>query len=99
MSRNLQLQRLASLLSILIVLTFSNSGHTEALQRVSVQLLWKHQFEFAAFYAAQDQGYYRQAGLNVDIKEGGPGIDAVKEVYDGKADFGVGTSTLVIARK
>ncbi|WP_165873552.1 EAL domain-containing protein [Parasulfuritortus cantonensis] len=65
---------------------------------VSVQLIWKHQFEFAAFYAALDQGYYRQAGLDVTIKEGGPGIDAVGEVCDGHADFGVGTSALVVDR-
>jgi ABC-type nitrate/sulfonate/bicarbonate transport system substrate-binding protein len=47
-------------------------------QQVSVQIHWKHQFEFAAFYAAEAQGYYRDAGLEVVIREGGPGIDAVK---------------------
>ncbi len=66
--------------------------------RVSVQLNWKHQFEFAAFYAAQEQGYYRQAGLNVTLLEGGPGIDTVKEVTEGRAAFGVGTSGLVVER-
>ncbi len=65
---------------------------------VSVQLIWKHQFEFAAFYAALEQGYYRAAGLDVTIREGGPGIDAVKEVLEGRAEFGVGTSALVLER-
>lgn len=65
---------------------------------VSVQLIWKHQFEFAAFYAAKEQGYYRDVGLDVTIREGGPGIDAVKEVLSGRADFGVGTSALVVER-
>jgi PAS domain S-box-containing protein len=69
-----------------------------AVEPVTVQLLWKHQFEFAAFYAAQEMGYYRDAGLNVTIREGGPGIDAVKEVVEGRADFGVGTSELVLER-
>jgi diguanylate cyclase (GGDEF)-like protein/PAS domain S-box-containing protein len=68
------------------------------LEPTTVQLNWKHQFEFAAFYAAQSQGYYRQAGLDVAIKEGGPGIDTTKEVTSGRADFGVGTSTLVVDR-
>jgi ABC-type nitrate/sulfonate/bicarbonate transport system substrate-binding protein len=65
---------------------------------LSVQLNWKHQFEFAAFYAAQEHGYYRDAGLEVTIREGGPGVDAVKEVVEGRADFGVGTSELVVER-
>ncbi|PIV88063.1 MAG: hypothetical protein COW48_08180 [Hydrogenophilales bacterium CG17_big_fil_post_rev_8_21_14_2_50_63_12] len=70
----------------------------QAGEAVSVQLIWKHQFEFAAFYMAEEQGYYRAAGLEVAIREGGPGIDAVKEVLDGRADFGVGTSALVVDR-
>ncbi|MBS4099320.1 MAG: ABC transporter substrate-binding protein [Sulfuricella sp.] len=75
--------------------TYANDARLET---VSVQLIWKHQFEFAAFYAAQERGYYRNAGLSVRIQEGGPGIDAIKEVISGKADFGVGTSSLVVER-
>jgi ABC-type nitrate/sulfonate/bicarbonate transport system substrate-binding protein len=67
-------------------------------EQVKVQLNWKHQFEFAAFYAAQAQGFYRDAGLDVEIIEGGPGIDSVKQVASGHADFGVGTSALVVER-
>jgi diguanylate cyclase (GGDEF)-like protein/PAS domain S-box-containing protein len=69
-----------------------------AAERVSVLLNWKHQFEFAAFYAAEAQGYYRAAGVDVEIREGGPGIDTVKEVVAGRADFGVGASSLVADR-
>jgi len=63
-----------------------------------VQLNWKHQFEFAAFYAALEKGYYRDAGLAVTIHEGGPVIDSVQEVIKGRADFGVGASALVVDR-
>ena len=69
-----------------------------AAEQVVVQLNWKHQFEFAAFYAAESQGYYKDAGLDVRIVEGGPGINVVKEVVEGRADFGVGTSSLVVDR-
>ncbi len=82
------------LLASLLVLT----GSASALERVKVQLVWKHQFEFAAFYAAQAKGFYRDAGLEVEIIEGGPGIDSVASVVSGAADFGVGTSSLVIER-
>jgi diguanylate cyclase (GGDEF)-like protein len=65
---------------------------------VTVQLNWKHQFEFAAFYAAEAQGYFRAAGLDVTIREGGPGVDTLREVMEGRADFGIGTSTLAVDR-
>src|SRR6267378_4173620 len=60
-----------------------------ALDPVSVQLKWKHQFQFAGYYAALDQGFYRNAGLDVTIREGGPDIDVAETVASGKADFGV----------
>ncbi len=74
------------------------AGTVLGLERVSVQLSWKHQFEFAAFYAAEAKGYYRDAGLVVDILEGDPGVDTVSAVLSGKVDFGIGTSSLIIER-
>lgn len=71
---------------------------TAGLVPVTVQLNWRHQFEFAAFYAAQARGYYRDAGLDVTLLEGGPDVDAVGAVLAGRADFGVGNSGLMITR-
>ena len=65
---------------------------------VSVQLSWKYQFEFAAFIAAQEKGYYRDAGLDVSIREWAPGVDPAKDVSERKADFGVLASSLVVER-
>jgi len=65
---------------------------------VRVQLKWFHQFQFAGFYAAQAQGYFREAGLDVTLVEGGPHVSPTQEVLDGRADFGVGTSGLLITR-
>src|SRR4030088_2688559 len=59
-----------------------------ALDQVSMQLKWKHQFQFAGYYAALEQGFYRAAGLDVTIREGSPGIDVAETVASGKADFG-----------
>jgi ABC-type nitrate/sulfonate/bicarbonate transport system substrate-binding protein len=76
-----------------LVLLASHSA--AALDQVSLQLKWKHQFQFAGYYAALAQGYYRNAGLDVTIREGGPDIDAAEAVAGGKADFGVcGASVL-----
>jgi class 3 adenylate cyclase/ABC-type nitrate/sulfonate/bicarbonate transport system substrate-binding protein len=64
-------------------------GPVRALESVSLQLKWLHQFQFAGYYVALEKGFYRDAGLDVDIREGGPGIDAMVDVATGKADFGV----------
>lgn len=66
------------------------------LQKVRVQLKWTHQFQFAGFYAAIEQGYFRGAGLDVELIEGGSLIDPTAVVVDGKAEFGIGNSSLLI---
>src|SRR6059058_5494405 len=65
------------------------------LDQVSLQLKWKHQFQFAGYYAALEQSFYRDAGLDVAIREGGPGIDVSEAVAGGKADYGVCTSSVL----
>jgi ABC-type nitrate/sulfonate/bicarbonate transport system substrate-binding protein len=37
----------------------------QALDRVTLQLKWLHQFQFAGYYAALEKGFYREAGLDV----------------------------------
>jgi len=69
-----------------------------AAETVTLQLKWTHAFQFAGYYAAQEQGYYREVGLDVRIEEAGPGIDPVRRVLDGQAQFGVGNSSLLLAR-
>jgi len=66
-----------------------------AREQVSLQLKWKHQFQFAGYYAALEQGFYRDAGLDVGIREGGPGIDVADTVATGKADFGVCSANIL----
>ena len=62
---------------------------------VTLQLNWLHQFEFAGYYAALQKGFYKDAGLNVTLKEGAPSISPIDEVTQGRADFGVSSSGLV----
>ncbi len=68
------------------------------LEKVTLQLKWRHQFQFAGYYAAIAQGYYREAGLEVRLAEAEPGQDPVEAVLAGRAEFGVGTSELVLLR-
>lgn len=60
-----------------------------SLDRVSVQLVWVHQAQFAGFYMAQDTGIYRRYHLKVKIKPGGPGIVPLKNLRMGGCDFAV----------
>ena len=65
---------------------------------ITLQLKWFHNFQFAGYYAAQAQGYYRAAGLDVHIKEGAPAVQPVEEVLSGRAQFGVTDASLLLAR-
>lgn len=69
-----------------------------ALDAVTLQLKWRHNFQFAGYYAAQEKGYYRDVGLDVSFREAHPGDNPVQAVIDGKAQFGVGSSSLLLAR-
>lgn len=64
--------------------------------RVRLQLRWHHKFQFAGYYAAEARGFFRDAGLTVEILEGKDGVDPVREVLEGRAEFGVGNSELVL---
>lgn len=73
-------------------------SNAHALDAVTLQIKWSHAFQFAGYYAAKEKGYYRDAGLDVAIQEARPGEDPVKNVLDGKAHYGVGNSSLLLAR-
>ncbi|MDD4963545.1 MAG: diguanylate cyclase [Gallionella sp.] len=74
------------------------AGSASAIENVTLQLKWKHAFQFAGYYAALDQGYYRDVGLNVRILEADPATDPVQKVVSNQAQYGVGTSSLLLER-
>jgi ABC-type nitrate/sulfonate/bicarbonate transport system substrate-binding protein len=71
---------------------------TTALTPVTLQLKWKHQFQFAGYYAAIEKGYYRDAGLMVRLREAIQGTGPTETVLNGDAQFGVGDSSLALLR-
>ena len=71
------------------------SLHSIAVEKVSLQLMWKHQFQFAGYYVAQEMGFYKDAGLDVNIKEYDSGIDVSEDVLSQKVEFGIGRSSLI----
>ncbi|MEX1163757.1 MAG: ABC transporter substrate-binding protein [Nitriliruptor sp.] len=64
-------------------------GDCEELEQTSVQLKWVAQAQFAGFFAADDQGFYADECLEVEILEGGPDVGPAQVVAGGGADFGI----------
>jgi NitT/TauT family transport system substrate-binding protein len=58
--------------------------------KVKFQLQWVAQAQFAGYYAALDQGYYRDENLDVSFLLGGPQVDNINAVAAGTADIGTG---------
>ncbi len=84
-------------LSLLCALLLCLSRFAGA-EPIHLQLRWHHQFQFAGYYAAIEQGYYREAGLDVVIHPGSPGVTPVAEVLTGRAHYGVANSELLLQR-
>ena len=57
-------------------------------EKIRVQLNWKPQFEFAAFYMAKEFGFYDEAGLDVELRHIDPEhpIDILREVEQNRVD-------------
>jgi NitT/TauT family transport system substrate-binding protein len=68
-------------------------------EKVTLQLKWVTQAQFAGYYAALDQGYYEEEGLDVTIKPGGPDITPEQVVASGGADFGINWMPSLLATR
>lgn len=100
----LGLSPLACLLSLLLCgcssevpqPTTANSGTAASgakapvtLRKVKLLLNWFPEAEHGGFYAAQVEGYYREAGLDVEIVPGGPNVPVAQQVASKQMQFGV----------
>lgn len=62
-----------------------------ALTRIVLQLPWRHSGAFAGYYAADQNGGYGDAGIEIGFREGGGPVDPIDAVLQGKAQFGIAT--------
>ena len=79
---------------LLIILFSFNYGFANN-KVISLNLKWKHQFQFAGFYVAKQKGFYQDYGLDVKINE--YSSTSIKDVIDNKIDFAVGDSSALYA--
>jgi len=83
-------QRLAVMAGVaMLVATACSSGAPATLTPVKLQLQWFPQAQFAGYFAAVDQGYYKAEGLDVTILAGGVDIVPATVVAGGQAQFGI----------
>jgi polar amino acid transport system substrate-binding protein len=84
----------AILIQMLFALTLF--ADENSLQKVSLQLHWKQQFEFAGYFIAKEKGFYKDVGLDVDILEYQNGINLADTVTKNEHSFAIGYSSTIL---
>jgi NitT/TauT family transport system substrate-binding protein len=95
-SRRFLLAGLALLVGILVAGCGGGSSKSSestsaggAKKKVTLQLKWVTQAQFAGYYAAKAKGFYDEEGLDVNLKVGGPSITPEQVVLGKQAEFGI----------
>ncbi len=74
------------LLGLTIIGGAMSAATAMAADKVTLQLKWVTQAQFAGYYVAKEKGFYDQAGLDVTINPGGPDIAPPQVIAGGGAD-------------
>ena len=74
---------------------FASAASNTAPEKIRLQLKWFHQFQFAGYYAAIEQGYYTDEGLEVTLLERDLEKSVIDQVIQGEAEYGIGDSGLL----
>ncbi|MGB5866771.1 MAG: transporter substrate-binding domain-containing protein [Arcobacteraceae bacterium] len=82
------------LITLFFFITFSYAENT----KVTLQLQWKHQFQFAGYYMAKEKGFYNDVNLNVELLEYSVGTNNINNILSGKINYATGRSSLIIDR-
>ena len=92
--------RRAATLTLLALLAAAPAAFAapRSMGKVALQLKWTNQFQFACYYVAKEKGFYRDAGLDVEIRQGTPSMNFADEVVEGRAQYGVDNTDLLIDR-
>lgn len=85
-------------MTLTLLLCLSSSG-VMAAEKLNYRLKWLFNASVAGDIYADTQGYFAKEGLLVNVKEGGPEKNAIKELELGLADFGVASADQVIRAK
>ena len=75
----------------------AEAGGAAAPPRIRFKADWYPQAEHGGFYQALARGFYRRAGLDVEIIPGGPGVLVSDIVLSGQVDLAMGRSDDIVA--
>jgi NitT/TauT family transport system substrate-binding protein len=80
------MKRTNRIVAMLALACLGDIGVAQAADTVTLQLKWVTQAQFAGYYVAKDKGFYKDVGLDVTIKPGGPDIAPPQVIAGGGAD-------------
>lgn len=60
---------------------------TPAAEKITFMMSWRAQADQGGYFQALAKGYYAECGLDVEIRQGGPGIDPAQLLAGGAIDF------------
>ena len=80
---------------IILIILLSNLFSQEK-NKITLQLDWLNQFQFAGYYVAKEKGFYKEHNLDVQIKEFNYGVNLVEDVLNTENTYSIGKSSLVI---
>jgi ABC-type nitrate/sulfonate/bicarbonate transport system substrate-binding protein len=87
-------------LCVFIITSFAVSGYAkEPLQPLTLQLNWIKSVQFAGILLAKEKGRYKDAGIDLTVKERQKGISVIDEVVSGNAQIGIIASPDIIKSK
>ncbi|WP_419771428.1 MAG: diguanylate cyclase [Candidatus Marinarcus sp.] len=81
------------LMFFLLIQTLYAQNHEQ--EKVTLQLEWKYQFQYAGFIMAKEKGFYKDVNLEVELLEYQNGIDIVEKVLNHEVDFGMSNNSLM----
>jgi NitT/TauT family transport system substrate-binding protein len=72
------------------------AASSPVLRSVTLALNWYPEAEHGGYYAALVHGYFKDAGLNVTIRPGGPGVPVIQDVATGRVEFGISNADQIL---
>ena len=84
---------------LLTIIFLTTSLYSSELKKVTLQLAWFDQFQYAGYYIAKEKGFCKELGLDVEIVPFSFDKNIIKDVNDGKIDFAVGRENLILEKQ
>lgn len=84
------------IIAVIAFFMIFNSKTKNKLEKTSLRLKWVCQAQFAGYYSALKEGYYKDVGLSVTIDPAGPNISPIQSVTSGVNEFGIAGAEQII---